>query len=151
MTIPMLSDDDLPPLPGSDLSKEDVQHRVDDWIGRLETLFQGAEAWADAHGWTASHLRTIAMNEDPVQRHDVTPAEQPVLRVEGPQGAYALFKPKGLWVIGANGRVDLYTSKGVYVLIDQAEEFREPLWRLFRVSEKPEGIPYTPELLAELA
>lgn len=147
----MLEDDDLPPAPESDLSREDVQHRIDDWLQRLNALFRGTRDWAGAHGWSAMPAGVVSMDEDPMRRRAVAPAEQPALRLDGPGGAYALFKPKGLWVIGANGRVDLYTSKGVYVLIDQADAFHAPLWKLFRASDRPEGIPYRPELLTELA
>ena len=146
----MLDDDDLPSGPGSDLSRDDVQHRVDDWLGRLEALFQRTEEWGRAQGWDVSRIGATPMDEDLMRRHALSPAEQPVLRLEGPHGAYALFKPKGLWVIGVNGRVDLYTPKGAFILVDQADAFRAPAWRLFRASEKRDGIPYIPELLSEL-
>lgn len=146
----MLEDDDLPLGPDDDLSRDEVQHRIDDWLGRLDTLFQRSEEWARDHGWTVSRIGPTPMDEDLMRRHAMSPAEQPVLKLEGPDGAYALFKPKGLWVIGANGRVDLYTPKGAFILVDQADAFRAPEWRLFRASEKREGIPYGPELLSEL-
>ena len=131
-------------------SAEDVQERVADWLERLKGWFQETETWADEHGWTAFPMPSVPMNEDPMLAYKVRPAEQPVLKVQGPDGRYALFKPKGLWVIGANGRIDLYTSKGAFVLLDRAETFQEPLWRIFRATSEREGLPYDPALLADL-
>lgn len=147
----VLDDDDLSSPLADDLSKEDIQHRVDDWLGRLNALFRKTEQWAAEQGWAVSRADAVPMNEELMRQQGVSPAEQPVLRIDGPEGGYALFKPKGLWVIGANGRVDLYTSKGAFILVDKADEFRTPSWQLFRASGQPEGIPYAPELLTGLA
>jgi len=65
--------------------------------------------------------------------------------------SYALFKPKALWVIGANGRIDLYTSKGTFVIVDLAEHGTTPRWTIFRASKNPDGDLFKPEMIANLA
>jgi len=37
------------------------------------------------------------------------------------------FQPKGLWVIGANGRVDLITKAAAPILVDQSEPLSRPV------------------------
>jgi hypothetical protein len=51
-------------------------------------------------------------------------------------------------VAGANGRVDIFSPKGVFVLIDVAEPLNRPAWVLHRVGQG-KGRPFTPELLRE--
>lgn len=76
--------------------------------------------------------------------------EQPTLRSDADHD-YALFKPKGLWVIGANGRIDLDTSKGPFIIVDLAERGASSRWTIFRASPKPDGEGFTPDILARLA
>jgi hypothetical protein len=46
------------------------------------------------------------------------------------------IKPKGLWIIGANGRIDILTTKGSYMLVDTADEFSKPQWKLLNGNKK---------------
>ena len=76
-----------------------------------------------------------------MQRCGITEREQPSLSVRSPQGAEIWIWPKALWVIGANGRVDIFSAKDVYVLVDVADEFQAPRWILHRVG-KMDGRPF---------
>jgi len=146
----VINDDDLSVDSETELSKEEIEHRVHDWLDRLRDLFQKTEHWAASQGWNADSSDTVEMNEEPMKRRGVPAQKQPTLRLESPGGGYALFKPKGLWVIGANGRIDLYTPKGAFIIVDQAEQFSTPRWRLFRADKRPEGTPYTPDVIPGL-
>lgn len=73
------------------------------------------------------------MHEELMERFEIPEREQPNLSVRSPQGTEIWIKPKGLWVIGANGRVDLFSPKGVYTLADTADKFEPPHWVLHRV------------------
>jgi len=130
-------------------SKEDVEERVRDWEDRLRALFQDVRAWAIENGWQVDDSGTIGMHEELMQRFGLPATRQPTLRLDRDR-SYALFRPKGLWVIGANGRIDLYTSKGVFVLVDLAESGAAPRWTIFRASQRREGDPFRPEMIADL-
>jgi hypothetical protein len=143
-------DDDEPPLAEANLTKEDVQRRVDDWLKRLSSLFDETRKWAQEHGWSTSDAGKVPMVEELMRKYDVPQAEQPTLKLTDSKGAFALFKPKGLWIIGANGRIDLYTTKGAYIIVDLSEPFGAANWTIFRADNKREGKPYIPALLAEL-
>ncbi len=131
------------------LTKEKVEKRVEDWKNRLLTLFAAVRDWAHANDWQADVGGGVGMHEELMQEFDMPATEQPTLRLERGHD-YALFKPKGLWVIGANGRVDLYTSKGTFIIVDLAERGSGPRWTIFRASQKSDGDPFRPEMIANL-
>ncbi|MDO9416294.1 hypothetical protein [Pararhizobium sp.] len=136
--------------PGPVLTKDDVSRRVDDWLKRLRDLFAVTTEWALKNGWTVGDVGSTPMNEELMQHFGIAARDQPVLRLDKAAESYALFKPKALWVIGANGRIDLYTSKGVFIIIDQADKYEQPRWTLFRGSNKKEGDRFSPELILSL-
>jgi hypothetical protein len=111
--------------------------------------FSRGQTWAVTNGWRVYDSGTVGMHEELMQKFDVPATRQPTLRLEGDDG-YVLFKPKGLWVIGANGRIDLYTSKGTFIIVDLAERGQAPKWTIFRATQKPDGELFTPEMLASL-
>jgi hypothetical protein len=135
--------------PQTTVTKELVEERVKDWKERLHALFQEVRAWAVENGWRVDDSGTIGMHEELMQKFGVPATEQPTLRLDGDHG-YALFKPKGLWVIGANGRIDLYTSKGTFSIVDLAERGTDPRWTIFRASQKRDGDLFTPEMIENL-
>jgi hypothetical protein len=135
--------------PQTTFTKEDVQDRVRNWQIRLRDLFLEIAAWAQDNGWQVDGTRRVVMHEELMEKFDVPATDQPTLRLDSEHG-YALFKPKGLWVIGANGRIDLYTSKGVFILVDLAERGATPRWTIFRASEKRGGDLFRPEMIANL-
>lgn len=135
--------------PQTSVTKELVEERVQDWKDRLHTLFQDVRAWAVENGWRVDDSGTVGMHEELMRRFGVPATEQPTLRLDGDRG-YALFKPKGLRVIGANGRIDLYTSKGTFIIVDLAERGAAPRWTIFRASQKREGDRLKPGIIANL-
>jgi len=59
------------------------------------------------------------------------------------------LKPKGLWMVGANGRIDLLSTKGNYMLVDFAEQFEPPYWKLFN-GDKKNGVEFTKQSFFQL-
>ena len=39
-------------------------------------------------------------------------------------------------MIGANGRIDIISQVGNYILIDNSEEFESPNWRISKASDR---------------
>lgn len=133
----------------AEITPEHVTARVDDWLRRLDTLFRTIKDWADSRGWFAADAVPVRMHEEMMLRFGVSEREQPALSVRSPDGSEISIKPKGLWVIGANGRVDIYSPKGVFTLIDVADAFQAPQWVLHRLGEG-KGRPFVPEQLSEM-
>lgn len=135
--------------PGQEVTRDKIEERVADWKQRLELLFGRIRDWAGQNNWIASDGGTVEMNEELMRTTGVPPTRQPVLRLDR-TNQYALFKPKGLWVIGANGRIDLHTSKGTYVMVDLADPGTEAQWTIFRNTPKRDGTPFSPEIIENL-
>lgn len=132
-----------------DFTSEHVTRRVDDWLERLGTLIGQIRTWAQSIGWAAEDGTPIPMDEEFMRRAGLPAREQPTLSVRSPDGAEVWIKPKGLWVIGANGRVDLYSRKGAFTLVDTADEFQTPRWILHRIG-KTDGQPFDPAQLRDM-
>jgi hypothetical protein len=132
-------------------SKESVTVRVKDWLKRLDALFGEIRRWAWANGWKVEDGAPVPMREELMERFAVPESGQPSLSLRSVEGAEIWIKPKGLWVIGANGRVDLYSRKGAFTLVDVADAFQKPDWVLHRVGNgKTDGQAFEPQQLADL-
>ena len=83
-----------------------VQRRVDDWVARVEGLYAELRGWLP-DGWSASAGAPVRMHEEMMRRFDVAPREIPTLRLAGAADECAVLEPRGLWIVGANGRVDM--------------------------------------------
>nr|WP_294549778.1 hypothetical protein [uncultured Rhodopila sp.] len=141
-----MDDYDLP-----ELTAQEVHERVEDWLRRLDDLFARIRRWAAAHGLAMKDGEPRPMLEERMERVGEPARAQPTLVLRSGEGAEVSIKPKALWVIGANGRVDVLSRKnGVYVLIDRAEPLEPPQWILRKVGAGGDGRAFDPELLAEM-
>jgi hypothetical protein len=143
-----MEDEEQSREPSTAITAEEIQRRVENWLERLRQLYEQINLWAGAHEWQASEVAPVLMDEELMQRFHVQPVQQPALRLEKSNGKYAFFKPKALWVIGANGRIDLYTTQGTFVVVDQAERFEDPKWTVFGIGGRRQGVPFTADLLS---
>ena len=103
------------------VDKGHIQRRVDDWLHRLTALYAEISIWADQNGWSHTPRRPVSMHEELMQRAGLPARDQPSLILTPPKGERIWFKPKGLWVIGANGRIDIYTTTDLLLLVDTAQ------------------------------
>jgi hypothetical protein len=145
----MSQSDPIGDVTGPEITEEKVVERIDDWLRRLGDLYEQIKTWAAAQGWSAENGSTMPMHEELMRQFGVPAREQRTLVIRDPQGAEIWVRPKGLWVIGANGRVDIYSRKGAFVLVDIADAFKAPQWVLHRVGKR-EGQKFSPEQLAEM-
>jgi hypothetical protein len=134
-----------------ELSAHEVHERVEDWLRRLDDLFARIRSWAVAHGLSVKDGEPRPMLEERMERVGEAAREQPTLVLRSAEGWEISIRPRALWVIGANGRVDVLSRKsGVYVLIDRAEPLEPPQWILRKVGAGGDGRAFDPEMLAEL-
>lgn len=131
------------------ITAEHVNRRVEDWLQRLDDLFTEIKTWASANGWSVEDGEPIPMRGDLIERFEVSRSEQPSMSLRSPEGAQIWVKPKGLWVIGANGRVDLFSRKGAYTLVDVSDTFEEPRWILHHIGKR-DGHSFDPKQLADM-
>ena len=119
------------------VTREDVLHRLEDWRLRVHGRYDHIEQALKGHGFKFDREGKHTSSEALVQAAGVGPEEQPkvdILRIVRPDGTNAaIFYPRGPWVIGANGRIDLRLSSGVagshaFMIVDQSGPFSSPFW-----------------------
>jgi len=126
----------------AEVTKELVQRRVADWITRLETLQSDVESWfsGDAE-YKITAKQPVEMNEQLMREKGVSAQPMPCFELSKGGKRVALFQPNALFVIGANGRVDIFTGKGEAILVDMAQQFDPPQWKVFPAGKGP-GLPF---------
>ena len=112
-----------------EITKEYVVKRVDDWLKRLNDLYDLVESWLPS-GWRAERQKSARMDERMMQRFQIEARQVPVLELTSPSGEEASLQPRGLWIIGVNGRVDLYAGDRHFLILDRSESFARPDWAI---------------------
>ncbi|OLP57797.1 hypothetical protein BJF93_13145 [Xaviernesmea oryzae] len=131
------------------VARERVEAQTQAWLSAVDALFAQISAWARGHGWHVDPDGSTMLDEEMMQAAAVEATAQPVLRIEK-DGLFALFKPKSPWVIGARGRIDLYTSANVFLLLDLGPQDGDAEWHLLHPTKQDRGVPFTPELIGTL-
>ena len=132
------------------LSKEHVSKRVKDWKLRVSKLYKEVGSWLhDKPEYKVTLGVKVRMYEELMEKYGIAPEEIQTADLYKGDKLIASFMPIGLWVIGANGRIDLLTSQGSYTLVDNADEFKSPEWHMYPPSDHRKGKPFSKrELLA---
>ncbi len=90
------------------------------------------------------------MYEEIMQQYQVEPTTMKVLDIYKGNNIVATIKPIGLWLIGANGRVDILCKNGTATLIDKSDKFEKPDWIAYYGTKGFEGKPFNIHFLYEL-
>lgn len=146
--------------PGS-VSRDEALARLRDWRDRVHELYDEIEREIQDTSFRCDRSGKHISEEEFPRRVGVRDSEQPsidTLRIVRPDDtAAAVFLPRGLWVIGANGRIDLritpaFGGSQYYVMLDQSTPFARPAqWILMPGSSPFDRQPFDPHwLLAKL-
>jgi hypothetical protein len=135
----------------TNIDKPYIQNRVSEWKKRIADLYALVEAGlAGLNDVRVEKSRHTLMHEELMHKSGVGSEKLPILDIYKKDSLAATFKPVGLWVIGANGRIDILTSKGSYILVDKAEHGTAPQWTVFSPKGKKSGAPFSPETIRGL-
>jgi hypothetical protein len=119
----------------SGVSREHVLERLRDWRDRVHELYRDIEQGLEGSAFRSDREGKHISAEDLPQRVGITTVEQPaidILRIIRSDGTNAaILVPRGLWIIGANGRIDLRILPSVgssenYILVDQSKPMTGP-------------------------
>jgi hypothetical protein len=110
------------------IDAQHIRRRVDDWEERLNGLFAAIGGWLP-DGWEAREGAPVVMHEELMRRFGVAAKRMPTLELRDRAGHVAKLVPRGLWIIGSNGRVDLKRDGCRYLMVDMAESFEAPDWQ----------------------
>ena len=117
------------------IDAEHIRRRVDDWEERLGGLFAAIGGWLP-DGWEARAGAPVVMHEELMRKFGVEAKRIPTLELEDRASHVARLVPRGLWIIGTNGRVDLKRDGRHYLIVDMAESFEVPDWQAAPAEER---------------
>ena len=138
------------------VTREDVLSRLVDWRARVHALYDRVEHTFQGTGFNFDRQGKHTSAEGLVQAAGVTQEEQPktdILRIVRTDGTNAaVFYPRGPWIIGANGRIDLVLSPSVgpshaFMVVDQSGPFSDPFWVRMPIGSPFEREPFDPTWL----
>jgi len=138
------------------VTREDVLSRLEEWRERVHGLYDSIEQALRGSGFRFDRQGKHTTSEALVQAAGVSPEEQPkidILRIIRPDGTNAaIFFPRGPWVVGANGRIDLRLPSGirrsdVFMLMDQSGPFSSPFWVRMPIGSPFERENFDPDWL----
>ncbi|MGC2524150.1 MAG: hypothetical protein WA417_16175 [Stellaceae bacterium] len=143
-----------------DLDPAQVLLRLEDWRDRVHRLHDEIEKDLGRHYFYDRAGKHITQ-EDIVQRAGLPQREVPpidILQIEGPhRRVLATIQPRYLWIIGANGRLDLLVTPKIgmgrrqFMLMDLSRPLAgESDWRLVSPAERLEQPRFTVNRLREL-
>lgn len=139
----------LQEVTSSEITREHVEQRVRNWTERIEELYGQLAEWLPSN-WHARGSSTVQMNEQMMREFEVAPKQLRVLELRGDDGGTARVEPRGLWIVGSNGRLDMLKGEQHFLIVDAAENFAAPDWRVSPISDRRRLDPLTPERLRSI-
>lgn len=128
-----------------------VKRRVTGWIERLNALFDKLDTWAAAVPNVRIERDQLPQQiEDMLTRFSVKVRNVPTFTVFVEKKYRIAFVPSALWIVGANGRVNVTTNYRQYALLDLAEPGRPSDWQLLVAGSKTRFKPFEQDLFLKL-
>ncbi len=131
----------LDELTQDDLAPEYVDQRVSDWVQRINDLYDTIEKWLPA-GWRSQPGQPLLMDEGLMRSANIAPREVPTLELVRDDAVHISFRPHGLWIVGANGRVDVIKNGQLFILLDTANSLELPNWRIASAEARRDSKPF---------
>ncbi len=133
------------------VTRQHVERRIADWRHRIEALYRLIASALETR-YELEAGQPVEMQEGPMREFGVPPVRLPTLsvRARGSGDRAGEAYPRGLWIIGANGRIDLDTPAGLHALIDRADIFELPDWQLAPVRDRANAQPVSRAAIASL-
>lgn len=121
-----------------------IVNRIIDWQNRINNLYTQIRQWIEENDeLSVKNGSPTPMYEELMQNFKVPPTEVNTIDILKGKKFLLSFIPKGLWIIGANGRIDIISKAGSYYLIDTADQFQPPNWLIQSSNQKQNKISFT--------
>lgn len=131
--------------------RSDVVAAVDDWVKRVDALYNQVETWLEQiEGVSFERTRTMTMFEELMQKYAVTARDIPILDVLQHGSVLASFVPRGLWMLGSQGRVDVIANAETRMLVAFREAGDFYVWHLVSAERRTQTTPLTSEALLQI-
>jgi hypothetical protein len=128
-----------------------VADEVEDWEKRINQLYADVQSWFAAHGHVKfDQTRAVTMSEELMQKYAVSERKLPVLDVLRQDQVSASFVPRGLWILGAHGRIDIIMQEETRILIALKNQTQHYDWHLVSFDNNRKTIPFTKDAFLEM-
>ncbi|MFZ2656619.1 MAG: hypothetical protein WAX69_16920 [Victivallales bacterium] len=129
--------------------KEYIIKRIQEWRKRLTSLFNEIEEWMPT-GWEFRKSQIVQRNEELMTLYGVLPQELPVIMLTKNKERIS-FVPSALWIIGADGRVNITTNTSQLILVDRRQDHSSPSrWEIILGKNRSRTVPFTRTVFLDL-
>jgi len=113
------------------IDKSHIEDRLTDWRERIGELYDEIANWLhNDPQYRFERSNPTTLEEDMMEKFGVSKIQLPTANIFRHNKLVTSLKPKGLWVIGANGRVDLISKSKPIMLLDLADHFQPAEWHI---------------------
>jgi len=125
--------------------KRRIARRLDDWKERVFQLFDDVERWLTPIRGVSIRRRSLKPPaEELTKRYGLRQPELQTVDIDFGERR-AVLRPVGLWIIGANGRIDLTVDGRLLVIFDTAEPLAPSQWQVAEPAAGADSQPLTKE------
>lgn len=122
------------------IDKDYVLKRVDNWNERMVSVMGTIQTWLEPYtDYQVLSANPQRMHEGLMKTFDIPMREVPSFQILYKRKVLCHLRHFGLWIIGANGRIDMLTANGNYLLVDRAEPFQNPNWKIYKYKDNADG------------
>ncbi|MFM0610190.1 hypothetical protein PQR05_37425 [Paraburkholderia sediminicola] len=130
--------------------RSQVIEEVEDWLRRVSSFYDTVQTWLQEDSdLRFDRSRTVVMSEEMMQNFAVTDREIPILDVIDDEQVIASFVPRGLWIVGAWGRIDVITRDATTVVFATREE-TEYRWEFLSATARRDKHPFDKSALVAI-
>ena len=134
------------------MDKNYIDKRSDGWIRKVEHLYflikDTLKNEKEVHYKTD---QSKVMREELMEKYGVPPNNVPIFDLFTGNQLKATFKSIALWVVGAQGRIDILTNIGSYILLDLGDDDAHPDWKVFPLKNRKKTESFNAEFIERLA
>lgn len=135
----------------STVSREHIERRLDDWAYRITNLYSSIKKWLEPISlYETKERNDVIMYEELMQKNDIPKRTLSSLDIYHKGTIVATVKPVGLWIIGANGRVDILLKNGAVMLLDVSDSFENPRWIAYSKPKTSKGSDFCKEYFLDI-
>ena len=128
-----------------------IDRRAEDWKSRVHNVIQNITNWlANEDNCEVRVARKQRMEEGLMKSFNVPFKEIDAVDIFKNGKMKLTIRPFGLWIMGANGRIDLTSEKGNFILVDHAEQFEQTQWKLFQKNNRQNWVEFNKESLLNI-
>jgi len=121
------------------IDKQHILNRIDVGTKRINDLYTLIEKWlSTTNNYRLVKSKSVVLKDNLLQNYGISKIQLPAADIYKNNTLLASLKPKGLWVIGANLRIDLISRSKLVFLRDESKDQEKPKWKIIHDKNRQE-------------